>query len=55
MLQNDGFQQVELEGDSRSLRLGEGVSGGKWVQTKLGFHKCIQLPPPLYRVFLPLL
>ena len=34
---------------------GEGVLGGKWVQTKLGFHKCIQLPPPLYRVCVPLL
>ena len=30
---------------------GEGVSGGKWVL----FYKCIQLPPPLYRVYVLLL
>ena len=31
----------------------EGMSGGKWVQTKLGFHKCIQLPPPCTEFVLP--
>ena len=43
------------EAFARTGASGEGVSGGKWVQTKLEFHKCIQLPSSLYKVCVPLL